>query len=757
MSTDPLPNGQSQMIVLPHDLDWGDDQDAGNRDSSGGGLTSVLHAFRRRWLLATALGICGGLMASFTAWRLTAPTYSTASLLRVASQDAPLVFKTVDQASVSSFDIYKRTQRELLKSDFVLAAALRKKDVMESRVIQSQIDPAEWLKANLGVGFPGEAEIMQVSLASQEPKGLNTVVNAVVNAYLEEIVQKERDLKRERLNKLESIYEDANEQVRQKRNELKRLVEIHGSGSSDALSLKQQNTLQQYAIVRNELTKLHFESMRARGELETLKKQVIGPALPDAVPNAEIDAYIAADASVMVLENKVANLNAMIAKINEEIKSGSKEYHIERLQAQLNTAEESLKSHRAELRSELLEHWNARPESVSNDGSDELRAKIAILAAQEKQLQQEVNELENEAKQFGKSSIDVEMMRSEMSALEQVLSSIGEEIERSKVELRDQIDSTGGSRVTLFSSAYAPRRGKSMTRYSMAGLAGVVGMAFPLFGIIFWDTRKKCINSPEEISGQMSLEVIGSLPLISQRKMRRVNHQNQRTHWMGRLTEAVDSVAAVFIRKARLEQHSVIMITSALAGEGKTTLASQLAVSLAASGQRTVLVDCDLRRSVLHQLFEANLQPGLSEWLSGRADVISVIQPTGIENLSLVAAGRRNESTLGQLAGDEIENVFQTLRAGFDFIVVDGSPVLPVVDARLIGQHVDSVVLSVLRDVSCAPRISAACEILRSFKIPLMGAVVLGSRAEAYYSDTNPLDTDDHFADETSATIPEST
>jgi len=210
----------------------------------------------------------------------------------------------------------------------------------------------------------------------------------------------------------------------------------------------------------------------------------------------------------------------------------------------------------------------------------------------------------------------------------------------------------------------------------------------------------------------------------------------------------------VFIRKARLEQHSVIMISSALAGEGKTTLASQLAVSLAASGQRTVLVDCDLRRSVLHQLFEAKLQPGLSEWLSGRADVISVIQPTGIDNLSLVAAGRRNESTLGQLAGDEIEKVFQTLRTGFDFIVVDGSPVLPVVDARLIGQHVDSVVLSVLRDVSCAPRISAACEILKSFGIPLLGAVVLGSRAEAYYSDTNPLDTGDSLADESSSIMP---
>jgi polysaccharide biosynthesis transport protein len=177
-----------------------------------------------------------------------------------------------------------------------------------------------------------------------------------------------------------------------------------------------------------------------------------------------------------------------------------------------------------------------------------------------------------------------------------------------------------------------------------------------------------------------------------------------------------------------------VMVSSAHSGEGKTTLAAHLATSLAIAGRRTALIDFDLRRPSLHKILGLNLKPGICDVLRDPQNFNASFQATQIPNLMFMAAGKSTGAGLAGLAAADLQNFFENLRANFDFVVVDGSPLLPVVDSRLIAQHADSVVISVLRDVSCAPQVRAACQLLEVFGVSILGVVVTGSRGDGYYS-----------------------
>ena len=254
----------------------------------------------------------------------------------------------------------------------------------------------------------------------------------------------------------------------------------------------------------------------------------------------------------------------------------------------------------------------------------------------------------------------------------------------------------------------------------------------PAVAVAFWDARAKRINNCRRRIEGLRLSVIGSVPLIPARVIRRLGSPSKRYQtWHVRLTESVDGIAARVLRKAETEQCRVIMVSSAAGGEGKTTLATQLAMSLARAGRRTVLVDFDLRRPAFDEVFGLPLEPGVCEVLRQQNAVSAFVHQTA-DNLAVVTAGRWDRSALASLSNGAAAAMFKQLREDYDFVVVDTSPILPVADARFVSQHVDSVVLSVFRDISEAPKIQAACEILAAFGVHTVEAVVTGPNDNMY-------------------------
>ncbi len=188
----------------------------------------------------------------------------------------------------------------------------------------------------------------------------------------------------------------------------------------------------------------------------------------------------------------------------------------------------------------------------------------------------------------------------------------------------------------------------------------------------------------------------------------------------------------MLLQAARNDGVRIVMVTSAGNGEGKTSLACQLAASLGRAGRRTLLIDGDLRNPAAHVQFGVPLTPGFAEALRGEIDPDDAIKPTSVANLSLFPGGQCDLAAIQGLVQDEVQTLFYHLKEEYEFVILDVSPVLPVADAMMIGQYADAVLFSVLRDVSKLPQVYEAQQRLAALGIRMLGAVVSGERARTH-------------------------
>jgi capsular exopolysaccharide synthesis family protein len=272
------------------------------------------------------------------------------------------------------------------------------------------------------------------------------------------------------------------------------------------------------------------------------------------------------------------------------------------------------------------------------------------------------------------------------------------------------------------------------TEGGRAGFALMVGfgtLMATIFGIAFLEFKARRISHVDEVTQGLKIHLMGSLPNVPKRALAGSTAAKD-VYWQNRLTESVDAIRTTLMNAARFEGLRVVMVTSAVGGEGKTLLACHLAASLARAGLKTLLIDGDLRRPAVHRLFGLPLPRGLSELLQGEIEPADATHTGLMDGLAVISAGQRDSRASQALAGQRIREVLDQLRGSYDFIVIDSAPVLPVADSQLIGQHSDGVVFSIMRDVSRLPQVYAAYERLAVLRIRTLGAVVNGIGGGTY-------------------------
>lgn len=136
-----------------------------------------------------------------------------------------------------------------------------------------------------------------------------------------------------------------------------------------------------------------------------------------------------------------------------------------------------------------------------------------------------------------------------------------------------------------------------------------------------------------------------------------------------------------------------VLITSSLPGEGKSTTATNLAISLAQAGQAVCLVDADLRRPMVHEYLGLDRTLGLTTALVGAAELNDVLQQWGDDDLFVLASGQIPPNPSELLGSDEMKALIERLEDTFDTVIVDAPPLLPVTDAAVLSQHVGGVVV----------------------------------------------------------------
>jgi capsular exopolysaccharide synthesis family protein len=677
--------------------------------TAGPDMGGLLRALKRRWPLAFCIGVVLAAAAGYAAWTFLGAKQTAFALIRVHQTPPWIIKPNIDTAeSRSEFLTYLRTQATGVKSRLVLTGALQRPEVRAYGVSEKHLpDPVAWLEDELKVEFKENDEFITVSLTGTDAGEVKAIVQAVAQEYDEKVARKEHADRLKRFETVKRLHDEASVKLKEHREDLKELAKKHNVSDTPALSQKQLNLLNAVG----ELRKNHALAQNTRMTLE------------NRITNLKLQYKIATeDAAPEIMENEVLagdpNLRLQMAALQKTMNEYAKgSVHYERAKRELETLKKEIDERKGKLSEDLIKRRRQDNDRQYKANLELLESELGPIAKQEQALAKELDELSKKADEIGSSSTEFERLRAEVQVEDAFVNHMSADIQVMEIEKNSP------PRSNLYQEAELQKQ--DIKRQIAATVLGPVGvLVLVCFGVGWWEFRGRRIQTPDEVATGLGIRVVGAVPDLSAKAQRRaIVHAevDARGHL---LLESIDAIRALLLRDSTVEATRVIMVTSAVGGEGKTTLASHLAGSLARAGRRTLLVDCDLRTPALHQLFELPLQPGFCEVLLEEIDLANAIQNTAVPGLSLLAAGQWDREVMQALARDGGCQLFERVREEFDFVIVDSHPVLNASDSLLMGQHADAVILSVMRDVSQSPRVYAACQRLATLGIRIFGAVV---------------------------------
>lgn len=682
--------------------------------SAGPDAMKLLKALQRRWLLAVGLGLILGGAAAVGAWYGLTPPHTATAQVHISFVRPRVGSDPVE--SQREFAVFQKLQANQIKSRAVLTEAI-KRDEMRAYVLEyAGPDPILWLQDELKVEFQEGSEVMTLSMSGRDPSKVVTVLNAILAAYMQVVVDKEKDQRSRRLEDLEKIVTENSDALQKKVNDMRGLAERLGTGESAAAVQKQVALLGLLTEKKRQQASLQFDLLRLNTRLEDHKTTEPLPkdlTVPESMVNQALSGHPRAASHLGMISRAEERISAYEAVGARSTESG---YELARdLRRKAQKAIEDLKS---EIRAELLAKY--KEEAVQNHAAlgRVIENEIKPLARQAEEIKAEVERLTVEVEKLGKSSTELEQLRAEIRGDEGRLQLYRDQLADLKLEVR------APQRITKYQDAALQKQDNKKQLLATAG-APVTVLLFVCAVIGWWESRARRIHTADEVAGGLGIRVVGAVPALA-RAARNASPEEESLQLHG-LLESIDGIRTVLLREANLDSSmKVVMVSSAVAGEGKTTLACHLAGSLARAGRRTLLIDCDLRNPTAHQLFELPQMPGFSEVLLNEVHVAEATLSTQVDGLWVIPGGLWDREVVQELAKEGVTKLFEKLRREYDFIILDSHPVLAATDSLLLGQHADAVILSLMREVSQSPRVYQACQKLHGLGIRMLGAVVNG-------------------------------
>jgi succinoglycan biosynthesis transport protein ExoP len=265
------------------------------------------------------------------------------------------------------------------------------------------------------------------------------------------------------------------------------------------------------------------------------------------------------------------------------------------------------------------------------------------------------------------------------------------------------------SPATLPRSPSSPRRKLFYVLGGMSGLGGGILLAFLL------EYLRPGVRTGAEIEQSYGRPVIGVIPLVPDRRVRGTSNDRLLNRMVvGPVPYLDQAVRAMRISLELASANSkVVLITSALPAEGKSTAAMLLAASSASAGKKTILLDCDFHQQAISKALQNMHRPGLSELLRGTADLEDVLTKDPVSGTYLIPIGSMVPNAADLLMSPRMRNLIAALREEFDYIVIDAPPLLPVVDALVLTTVADKILMIIEWGQTPRASISEAFKLLR--------------------------------------------
>jgi polysaccharide biosynthesis transport protein len=678
-------------------------------------------ALRRR--LLRALAVAGvGAAGAVAAVCLLLPAQSVVRSQVKLSQGSPVLLPR-DQGE-GELAVWKANQEGVLKSPLVLDQALRGARAKGLAVNDSVGSLAKALK----VDFLSGPQIMSITLKGDDAETTAGLLNEVMAAYLGELRQQDLSRRAEVLKALDKKQKEFREELwkaeSQLRQEEEREEKVGGvspgriKAESELLNIRRSNMEKELSTLRGEIAR----KTRALKGLQARDRNIKN----EPVPEERVKKILSEDPFVQARLKTVADVNQRIAEIQATYRE---ERHAKELRGPLQDKRRALDGLARlceQLRPGVEQHLRAEIHETIKADILKIGAELESLNGQLEETAGALTKLAEQARRLDPENAPatplMRKLRSEIKGVNATLTDVGREIAK-------YLGEPGASeRARVLQRASAPQGRDYSRQIKFGGAAGLGVFGMLLFGVALVEFRSRKVGSADEVSRGLGLPLLGTVPALPARLRRPLpgSASPRDLQLQNQMTEAVDAVRTMLLHRARAEGLQVVMVTSAGGGEGKTSLASQLAASLARAGRKTLLIDGDLRNPAAHRLFDVPLEPGLSEVLRGEAGVGDVVRPTPLSRLWLVPAGSWDSHAVQSLAQDGVRALLAGLKGQYEFLIVDSCPVLPVADSLLLGQHVDAVIFSVLRDVSRMPAVHAAHQRLTALGVRTLGAVLIG-------------------------------
>ncbi|MBC7784031.1 MAG: polysaccharide biosynthesis tyrosine autokinase [Burkholderiales bacterium] len=633
---------------------------------------SPLYAFwRHRLALLFVLGIC---MAGGWYYLHRTPLAFTSSARvyvqqHAGSEGAP--------GEVTSADSYLYLQSELLKSNQLLAVVAASPEIANLETVAPHADKARVLRQGLDVQIDKGLSVLSISFSCKVPADAVKIVNAILDEY----VASQTDSSRPSSSNSKIIAVIRTE--KQHRDE--RLVAA-------------QEDVQSYRQKHPELSYITDKGNVVIDRLATLSQNLTEAETTAIKELAAYESAIAAKDSSELLSQALANEKGLEGSIKKlrEIEEGiyALEFEIAMRKAEIGTRH---------TRSVALQNQLA----VANYQLDEMASQVSKnYIAQCRQRYEEASRLATEYRR----SLDAQRIEaSKLNALQAGLKALQDRLDQEQVESKNsdaKLRAIDTRTLEAVLNITVVQRGEGETlditprpRKVMA-MAGVMGLALGALCAFLLDITDRKIRSVDEVRFALKRPVLGAVPHArGDTSLPRLGRQVE-LHPHSDVAEAFRIIRTALRVGARTQKTGAILVTSPFPSDGKTITCSNLAITMAKAGRRTLLIDADLRNPSVQKIYKLEGNMGLSSVLSGECDVRSAIQWSGIENLDILPAGQHASNPAELLNGDQFRVLLTQCGSTYDTILVDAPPVMPVADATIISAACKSTLL-VMRAGKC--------------------------------------------------------
>ncbi len=317
------------------------------------------------------------------------------------------------------------------------------------------------------------------------------------------------------------------------------------------------------------------------------------------------------------------------------------------------------------------------------------RTNLDVAAARERYLRGEVARLNTQAAALKGSEVKLRALEREAEANRALFARF---LTRFKeIGSQEGFDRAEGQIITEATESLEPSFPKVKLLLSLAFVgAGVLGV-----GLAFLvETLDSGFRNGEQIEAQLGVGNLGLVPSLS--RFGRISPQDYSLDKpASAFAESIRTLHTNLMLSALDQEPKTIMLTSSVAGEGKSTVAVCLARALAAVSKNVVIVDCDLRRPMVHMLLSSTRKPGLVDYLIEDAGPEVVLQRDAKSGTHFITAGMPTVNPPNLLRSEKFANLLRQLRKSFDYVVVDTPPVMAVSDAQILAKRADKIVFLV--------------------------------------------------------------